>query len=320
MAQKPNTPWGQPCTGAADAAPLAEACLTLLAEGAAATMLPVLPEPYREFRHDVNRMAREIPDPGTDTDKVVLCRGIVRELELYSEAVEAAIRDRQTAWQGLASILFTELMVGRGIPDEVGDGADLKHRARALATGDEIRAWLTDMDRLLHPLGNDTQAKNISTLLKEPDQSTANDNAAGLRGGGSALEHLSKLMAAGSKGGFIVLFQLRCLSVIAQRFGVGAVNDCLMAIAAFLTEVLDSKDIIYHWSDTTLLAIAEGRPNERILVAELDRIIAKNRETTIHVDGRPIMVRIPLAFEVISISRLRTPEDLLRLAGRKAAV
>jgi GGDEF domain-containing protein len=319
MGQKPTTPWGQPRNGVADSLPLAEECLVLLAEGAAATLPPMLREVYREFRHDVNRMSREISDPGSFEEKTGLCRRIVREFQLYGQACEAAIRDRETAWRGLASILFTELIVGRGIPDQTGDGAALKNHARSLTTGDEIRAWLADMDRLLHPLGNDTQAKNIASLLKEPDQSTANDNAAGLRGGGSALEHLTRLMAAGSKG-FIVLFQLRCLSVIAQRFGVDAVHDCLMAIAAFLTEVLDSKDLIYHWSDTTLLAILEGRPNERILVAEVDRIIAKNRETTIHVDGRPIMVRIPLAFEVIPLSRLRTPEDLLRLAGRKTAV
>ncbi len=317
MAVRQVTPWGQPRPASDDPSPLAERCLALLAEGAAATVPPLLVEACREFRHDVGRLVKGISEPGTDDDKIALCRAMVREFELYGQACEAAICDRQTAWRTLTALLFAELLVGRGISDKTGDGAALKSQARELTTGGQIRAWTTAMDRLLHPLGNDAQAKHIATLLKEPDQSTANDNASGLCGGGSALEHLKRLMENGNRG-FIALFQLRCLSVIAQRFGGKAVHDCLMAIAAFLTEVLDSNDAIYHWSDTTLLALLEGRHNERILVAELDRIIAKNRETTIQVDGRSIMVRIPLGFEVVPISRLRTPEDLLRLAGRKS--
>jgi GGDEF domain-containing protein len=114
--------------------------------------------------------------------------------------------------------------------------------------------------------------------------------------------------------GFIVLIRLSCLEVINQRFGKEAVEDCLMAVSAFLTASLHSDDAIYHWSDSSLLAILQGRPSEQILAAELQRIASQNRDSSINVAGRTIMLRIPLAFELTPISRLRTADDLYRLS------
>jgi GGDEF domain-containing protein len=149
------------------------------------------------------------------------------------------------------------------------------------------------------------------------DCSTANDNAAGLRGGGSAVEHLRKILANGGDG-FIVLFRLSCLDIISQRFGSEAVEDCLMAVSAFLTAGLQNNDAIYHWSDSALLAILQGRHSELIVTAELDRIIAQNRESSINVAGRAIMLRIPITFELTPINRLQNADDLLRISAQQA--
>jgi hypothetical protein len=54
-----------------------------------------------------------------------------------------------------------------------------------------------------------------------------------------------------------------------------------------------------------------------ILTAELERIISQNRESTINMAGRAIMLRIPLSFQITAINRLRTPEDLLRISARQ---
>jgi len=158
----------------------------------------------------------------------------------------------------------------------------------------------------------------MAARLRTADCSTANDNAAGLRGGGSALEHLRKIMGDGGDG-FIVLFRLSCLDVISQRFGPEAVEDCLMAVSAFLTAGLQSDDSIYHWRDSALMAILQGRYSEFIVSAELVRIISQNRESSINVAGRPIMLRLPISFEVTPINRLKTADDLLKISAHQAA-
>jgi hypothetical protein len=81
---------------------------------------------------------------------------------------------------------------------------------------------------------------------------------------------------------------------------------------------LQSTDSIYHWSDSALLAILQGRPSEALLKAELERVIAQNRESSIKVAGRTIMLRIPLDFQMTPISRLRSPEDLMRISASQS--
>jgi GGDEF domain-containing protein len=191
-----------------------------------------------------------------------------------------------------------------------------------LSTAADINAWREKFNLFLHPLNSKGPAEELAARLRAADCSTANDNASGLRGGGSALEHVRKIMAASADGipanGFIVLFRLSCLEVISNRFGPEAVEDCLMAVSAYLMAGLQSTDSIYHWSDSALLAILQGRPSEALLKAELERVIAQNRESSIKVAGRTIMLRIPLDFQMTPISRLRSPEDLMRISASQS--
>jgi GGDEF domain-containing protein len=111
-----------------------------------------------------------------------------------------------------------------------------------------------------------------------------------------------------------VLFRLSCLNMINQRFGPDAVEDCLMAVSAFLTESLHSDDAIYHWSDSSLLAILQGRINEQILTAELERIVFQNRETSVNIGDRATMLRIPITFDITPIDHLQSADDLYKVS------
>jgi GGDEF domain-containing protein len=105
--------------------------------------------------------------------------------------------------------------------------------------------------------------------------------------------------------------------MICERFGIEAMQDCLMAVSAYLTYTLRRDDAIFHWSDSTLLAVVLDRPNEQILTAELERIASQNRDITINVGGRVVMLRIPLGFELIPIERLTSASDINRLSGHR---
>jgi GGDEF domain-containing protein len=141
-----------------------------------------------------------------------------------------------------------------------------------------------------------------------------NDNAAGLRGGGAAFKHVSRIMEGDNKG-YLVLFQLGCLDVIGERFGMDAVQDSLMAVAAFLSHSLRSDDAIYHWSDSSLLAVLQTPASVPIIAAAMRRVIDNNRDVTIQMGGRTVMLRVPLEFEIIPISSLTTTEDLNKLCA-----
>jgi hypothetical protein len=91
-----------------------------------------------------------------------------------------------------------------------------------------------------------------------------------------------------------------------------AVEDCLMAVAAHFTSQLNSEDRVYHWSDSSLVAILLNRYIEENLVAELERIASRNRDVSITVGDRTIVLRVPLLFDIFPLIRFKQAEDLYR--------
>jgi GGDEF domain-containing protein len=294
-----------------------ERSLTLLVEGAALNMPEIDKPSYKVFRGNVSRLALQIPDRLPAEDKLALLRTILHEFENYRKSAEGALKEQTAGWRGMVIMLFRDLMVSLGVGVDSPEAAELGRAIPALSSAGQLQEWRRKVEEFLHPPDAEGQAQGLASL-KTANRSTANDNAAGLRGGGSAVEHVGKIMARGG-GGFIALIRLSCLEVIDQRFGKEAVEDCLMAVSAFLTASLHSDDAIYHWNDSSLLAVLQGRPSEQILAAELQRIASQNRDSSINVAGRTIMLRIPLSFDLTPISRLRNAEDLYRLSTQQSS-
>jgi GGDEF domain-containing protein len=305
--------WGQTHPGGDKLVelPNPERFLTLAVEGLARGVPEIDSETYKQFRSNVAKLALQLPDRAPEEEKLTQLRSIVREFGDYRKVGEDELRDRTLAWRSVTAFLFHELLKALGVDDAAARSDELSSRIAAATSAERIQNLRTQLDLFLHPGGADSGPVQASSL-HTADHTTANDNAAGLRGGGSALEHLRRIMAAGGKA-FIVLFRLSCLNMISQRFGPEAVEDCLMAVAAFLTQSLLSDDAVYHWSDSSLLAILEGRANEQILTAELERIVFQNRETTVNIGGRATMLRIPLTFDLTPVERLESPDDLLKI-------
>jgi GGDEF domain-containing protein len=238
-------------------------------------------------------------------------RAVLAEFESYRNRSEAELRARTTEWRAIASLLFRELLGSLGIDPSAPNPAALLRKLASVTSAESTQDFHERLEAFLHPAGADSAPAEASQF-RTADHSTENLNAAGLRGGGSAIAHVKRLMESGDRG-FIVLFRLSCLNMINQRFGPEAVEDCLMAVSAFLTENLHSDDAIYHWSDSSLLAILQGRANDQILTAELDRIVMKNRETTVNIGGRATMLRIPITFDLTPIERLKSADDLYKI-------
>jgi len=295
----------------------AERCLTLMAEGAALNMLDIDADTYKAFRSQISQLTIKIPDRRSDDEKLSQIRVILQEFESYRNNAESLLRGRISGWRTLSDKLFRELLARLGIDPTSPSAAPLVSKMATLVTAEDFQSYQKILTDFLHPVAADGSILNIAVPLKVEDRTTDNDNAAGLRGGGSAVERLKGIMDRGGKG-FIVLFHLGCLDIISERFGLEAVQDSLMAVSAFLTHCLHSDDAIYHWNDSTLLAILQGRTSEPIVSAELKRIASHNRDVTVIIDGRTIMLRIPLEFELTPIDCLRSANDLYKISAGHA--
>jgi len=297
--------------------PAFDRILMQLIEGITLRMPEVESSSYKEFRANVEQLSLKIPGRMQDEEKQELIRSILHEFERYHSFSETALRDRLLAWRALTSKLLAELLPRMGVDPSSGDAAQMTRRVASLLTGEEIYAFLVMLADFLRVNKADGQLINASPH-KVADRTNTNDNASGLRGGGAAVEHVRKIMDQGGQG-FVVLFRLGLLDVIGERFGVEAIQDSLMAVSAFLTSSLRNDDAIYHWSDSSLLAVLQTPATEQILTAAMRRIIDNNRDFTVQIGRRTVMLRIPLEFDMIAIDALKSAEDLYKLSPIRTA-
>jgi len=314
MGLRQMTGWGkgQATVEAEPAASNVSTCMTALVEGVAEAMPRIDPKTYSEFRGTAARMALQIPDRMENADRMAVVNAILHEFENYRIGVENALRERQKNWRSLTARLTREMLSSLGLKADSPTALPLVEGIDQLTTAEQIREYRSLLDGFLELRAGVEKDAKISPL-KVADTSTSNENAAGLLGGGAAVEQLKKVMERGVSG-FVVIFRLSCLDMVSRRFGPEAVEDCLMAVSAFLTSSLHSDDMIFHWSDSSLVAILLGRPNEHILTAEINRIASKNSDINVSIGGRSVMLRIPFSFELTPIERLKTADELYKLS------
>jgi len=299
------------------APPSIDRCMTLLVQGVAQNMPEIDEETYKVFRRKVNEEAMQVSDRLSEADKLAQIQKIVHEFESYRKCAEGALKERQSGWRALVSMQLQELLERVGVDAGSPDAAPLVAKIAGLETGEDIQAYRQRLRDFLHPYGTEQGIPVGTSQLKAADHTTENDKATGLRGGGAAVDHVKHIMEHGGNG-FIALFRLGCLEIISQRFGIEVVQDCVMAVSASLTHNLHSDDAIFHWSDSSLLIVLEGRRNQQILAAELQRIVAQNSEITVTIEGRNVMLRVPLDFDLTPISYLRNAEDVYKLTPKPA--
>jgi GGDEF domain-containing protein len=287
-----------------------ERSLTQLVDGVARNLPEIHPEAYQDLRTNLARLALQLRDGLPEDDKLELIRAVLREFETYRTKADELLRERLASWRGLTSKLINDLIKSYGLDPGSERALPLTRRVASLLTTEEIQGFHVMLADYLRVGGLDGQQGGMA--LGKADRSTANDNAAGLRGGGAATEHVKQMMEKGTKG-YVVLFRLGCLDMIGKRFGWEAVQDSLMAVSAFLTHSLRSDDGIYHWSDSALLAVLNTPASEPILTTAMQRIVDNNRDITIQIGDRPVMLRVPMQFRITPISQLNSAEDLNRL-------
>jgi hypothetical protein len=308
------TGWGkgQAAAGAEPSGDNIGTCMTALVEGVAEAMPRIDDKTYSEFRGTAARMGLQIPDRMENADRMTVVSAILHEFENYRIGVENALRERQKGWRSLTSRLARQMLASLGVKADSPAAQPLIEGIDQLTTAEQIKEYRVLLDGFLELRAAGEEAEKVSPLHLA-DTSTSNENAAGLLGGGAAVAQLKKVMERGLTG-FVVIFRLSCLEMVSRRFGPEAVQDCLMAVSAFLTSSLHSDDMIFHWSDSSLVAILLGRPNDHILTAELNRIAARNSDINVSIGGRSIMLRIPFSFDLTPIERFKTAEDLYKLS------
>ena len=289
--------------------------LTLLLDALAKNTPAIDARAQEQLSAAIAGVIKKSPDRQHEAEKLKLVQTVVHELEHYHSATEDALREQLNGWRGLVKKLVHELGVNGGADADESGFHRLMADIATVSSSQDLQTYSELLQTVLHAPGPRNRVADKRPPLENSACAT-NDNAAGLRGGGAAVAHLQSVLDR-CQVGFVAVIQLSCMNVIEERFGITAVEDCVMAVSAFLTERLESDDAIYHWNDTTLLAIFEGRNNKGILSKELERIASQNRDITININDRTVLIRVPLAFELSPVSGFRSGDDLYKFSPSK---
>jgi len=289
--------------------------LGLLLEGAAINQAQIDIAAYRRFRSAILRDSIRLIEPQSESDLLQVIGHIIHEFETHRTDSETTVEERQKEWRHIVSLLLHLLAAQKKIDQKSEMFGKIAAEIHAAVSSDEIAALRNTVQRLFQGSANSLPVVH-DTEIEEQDRSVANDNAAGLRGGGAAMEHVRKMLDL-ARPGYIGLFRLSCLDVVGERFGQEGIQDCLMTVSAFLIQNLRAEDTVYHWSETSLLAVCDRKVREDIVSAELNRVLARNRDFTIRIGDRTIMLRIPIDLQLFSIDRFETAEDLENLSKEK---
>lgn len=286
--------------------------LSTLIQGVAGNLPEIDAETYRAFREHISSVLDQVPEKLPDAERMALVREVIREVGNYRAGSERSLRVTVTRWRILAAKLVREVVAGSGVNATSDRALQLLEKVETLTTSTDVEHYSGMVDEFLRNSQRWSDGAFVSQLTTT-DQSTTNDNAAGLRGGGSAVEQVGRIIENNGNG-FVTLFRIGCLDVISERYGMDAVADCLITVASHLTRSLRREDGIFHWSDSSLLALLRGRPNEQIVYGEVQRIASQNREITIQIGGRMVMLHVPLSFEIVPISSLISADELYNLS------
>lgn len=287
--------------------------LGLLLEGAAVHQVQIDLSTYQRFRSAILRDSIRLTEPQAEADLLQTIGTIIREFETYRIDCETTLTARQKEWRQIVSVLMNLLAVRDRVDTGSGLWTKLVSQLTAAASMDEIQALRAKLQTLFQRAGEESVARQAEQQ-EEQDRSTANDNAAGLLGGGAAIEQVRSMLAAG-RPGYVGLFSLSCLDVVGERFGPEGMQDCFMAVSAFLIQAMRAEDKVYHWSESTLLAVCDRKVREEVLAAELNRVLAHNRDFTIQIGSRTIMLRIPIELQLFPTTHFDSADDLQKLSS-----
>jgi ActR/RegA family two-component response regulator len=110
---------------------------------------------------------------------------------------------------------------------------------------------------------------------------------------------------------YVVLVKLTALPIIEERYGAEARTKYAQSTAQFLLHALTANDRLFHWSRDVLMMVVKRPVSVASVRMEITRLLLDQREYTIEVSGRRIMLAAPTTFDPLPVSKFSTFDDML---------
>jgi CheY-like chemotaxis protein len=137
-----------------------------------------------------------------------------------------------------------------------------------------------------------------------------NEGPTGLPGPTQARKHLAPLVGVDTLS-YVVLFKISMLQTVEQRYGEETAGDYLNSAAQFLVQALRPDDKLFHWGRDVLMAVIRRTISPGALRMEIDRLTLTSSGQMMNINGKSIMLACPIAFDLLTVSKYSSLNDML---------
>lgn len=283
-------------------------CIDLLAEGTAINTPEILPGQFTHFRETVSATLPEINSSHNQGAMLTAIRHCLQPFEAYRLSTEAETRNLTREWHQMSDGLLAGLEASGLLGPEAGRILPIRQKLKAAEHAETIRALRIEVENLIGRYAPVASKRGGPTL--RGDNGLIVESPTGLKGFPEAKVQLEEMLK-NVEAGFVAFFHLTGVRMIESRFGYEAAQDCLMSVSSQLVQGMQSADRLYHLDKDVLMGILMNRPSREFAIGEMNRVAAQNRELTMRLEGRTVMLRVPISVTLHFILDYQTADEIL---------
>jgi len=257
--------------------------------------------------------------------KMFECQRVTREarrvdqilpvLEALGVSLSDSVTDSQTRSAEMRRhhtaiiALMNEELTRHGIPPKVLESfKQLEAEIKCANTAADLELVRQNLQSALR-----RSAAGSSTSEEAEDTAGRWDAAgspAGLLGPSPAVEYLRQIFGTGPHY-YIVLVKLPILRAIERLYGSETSGEYIKSAAKYLLEASAPGDRLFHWRHDVVMNVTRREISAASIRQQMARKTGARQDELIEVNDRRIVVANPMSFELYSLSRYATLDELL---------
>jgi GGDEF domain-containing protein len=199
--------------------------------------------------------------------------------------------------------------------------------------GRDLKRFRTEISTLSGSLSERSSSAEISSLLNSGLRSLATYNTRTAKlvmppaiepttkfSDRSAAEQVIAGEIEAAKDCVCGVFLVNRLASIHARFGRGVGDEVMQLAAERLTQHLPAGAVVFRWSESALVAVAEVGGNIAEVTRRFARAASMNLEKNIETEHRFVMVPITLSFTLKRLSESSSPTDIFTELDRFVSI
>jgi len=291
-------------------------------------------EAYSRFRQNIDQILKTVDEAMSVADLLPQAASALKLLEDHNRRTTIYLKLKGVELQAMVRMLTTTIGSISAAGDEnVGRLRDIELQVESASQIENVRLVKAKLGECLDQIRREAERQRAETgrtverltqglESAQPSKplTAGTDPVTGLPNRTEAEDALAKACREEAPA-YAVAVQIDRIQIFNARFGYEAGDEILRYFAKFLRQQWPGKDLLFRWTDTTLLALLFRTNRLERVRDEVGRVMEHKYEHTVQTASRTVLLPISLRWAVFPM--MAPPLLLIRnidsLIGHKTA-